>query len=498
MNQVDRSDFWLPQTPAVLTHEDERIRATPSRLNAEYSPSVTAGLVAMADSMAIMIAGGLLSLLLVPGPAVSFHYLGVSALAASIIVAAFTLSRLYEFDALVRPQQQLKKIILVGGLSFFFLYFALLTLSSYYFYAVGWRYGFVLAAVAAICAERWLVYRAIVSLARRGLVSRNMVVIGADPQATRILRTIRESNEPWVRMLGVFDDRWSRSSTEIDTYPVLGNIDDLVEFGQTLRIDDIIIALPWTEEARIAHLLAATRVLAANIHLGPDLAGHTFAACAHARRGGLSVTTIAAKPLQGWLSIAKLIEDKVVAAAALILLTPILVASAIAVKLESPGPILFRQKRFGFNNTLFEVYKFRTMHHRQRDEHADRLCQRNDARVTRVGRFLRRFSIDELPQLFNVLEGTMSIVGPRPHAVKAKAGGKLYTALAKYAERHRIKPGITGWAQINGWRGETDTEEKLTGRVNCDIYYIEHCSIAFDLRIILLTCFKVFSQENAY
>jgi Undecaprenyl-phosphate glucose phosphotransferase len=299
-------------------------------------------------------------------------------------------------------------------------------------------------------------------------------------------------------MLGVFDDRWSRSSAEVGTYPVLGNIDDLIEFGQTLRLDDIIVALPWTDEARIGRILAASRVLAANIHLGPDLAGHTFAGRPHAKRGGLFVITIAAKPLQGWLSIAKMIEDKLVAFAGLVLLSPILLASAIAVKLESPGPILFRQKRFGFNNALFDVYKFRTMHHVVRDQHAEELAHRNDARVTRVGRFLRRFSIDELPQLINVLEGTMSIVGPRPHAVKAKAGGKLYTALANYAERHRIKPGITGWAQINGWRGETDTQEKLAGRINCDMFYIEHCSIAFDLRIILLTCFKVFSSENAY
>lgn len=468
------------------------------RLNAEYSPNVTAGIVAAADSVAIMLAGGILYLILVQVSEISLHYLGVSALAAALIVMVFTLTRLYDFDALVRPEQQLKKIILVSGLSFFFLYLVLLMLSSYYFYAVGWRYGFVVASVAAVCGERWLVYRVIVSLARRGLVSRNMVVVGTNPQAGRVLRTIHEANEPWVRMLGVFDDRWSHRSAEIDTYPVLGNVDDLIDYGQTLRIDDIVIALPWTEEARIERVLAATRVLAANVHLGPDLAGHTFASHPLARRGGLSVITLAAKPLQGWLSIAKQIEDKVIAVIALVLLSPLLLASAVAIKLESPGPILFRQKRFGFNNRLFEVYKFRTMHHGQRDVHADTLCVRNDGRVTRVGRFLRRFSIDELPQLFNVLEGTMSIVGPRPHAVKARAGGKLYTALAKYAERHRIKPGITGWAQINGWRGETDTEEKLAGRVKCDIYYIEHFSIVFDLRIILLTCFKVFSSENAY
>jgi len=497
MNQTSEREMWTPDVVwADASFADAHGRA--GRLNAEYSPSITAGLVAAADSAAIILTGGILYLLLAFPREAFLPYFALSATAAAVIVAVFSLSRLYEFDALVRPTQQLKKIVLVGGLSFFFLYLALLTFSSYYAYAVGWRYGFVVAALSCIGGERWLFYRAIVSLARRGLISRNMVVVGSGPQARRALQTIRQSNEPWVRMLGVFDDRWSRSSMEVGAYPVLGNIDDLIEFGQTLRLDDIIVALPWTDEARIGRILAASRVLAANIHLGPDLAGHTFAGRPHAKRGGLFVITIAAKPLQGWLSIAKLIEDKLVALAGLVLLSPVLLASAIAVKLESPGPILFRQKRFGFNNALFDVYKFRTMYHVVRDEHAEELAHRNDARVTRVGRFLRRFSIDELPQLFNVLEGSMSIVGPRPHAVKAKAGGKLYTALANYAERHRIKPGITGWAQINGWRGETDTEAKLAGRINCDMFYIEHCSIAFDLRIILLTCFKVFSSENAY
>jgi len=181
------------------------------------------------------------------------------------------------------------------------------------------------------------------------------------------------------------------------------------------------------------------------------------------------------------------------------LISPLMMAIALLIRFDSPGPALFRQKRYGFNNHLIEVLKFRTMYQEKSDANGERLTQRDDPRITRVGAFLRRTSLDELPQFLNVLRGDMSIVGPRPHALSAKAGTLLYQEAVKYYDaRHRMKPGITGWAQVNGWRGETDTLEQIRKRVEHDLYYIEHWSIALDLRIIARTIVGGFTGRNAF
>jgi lipopolysaccharide/colanic/teichoic acid biosynthesis glycosyltransferase len=176
-----------------------------------------------------------------------------------------------------------------------------------------------------------------------------------------------------------------------------------------------------------------------------------------------------------------------------------MLATAAAVKIESRGPVIFRQRRYGFNNELIEIYKFRSMYVDLSDAHASRLVTKDDPRVTRVGRFIRKTSLDELPQLFNVLTGQLSIVGPRPHATQAKAADALYEQVADgYFARHKVKPGITGWAQVNGWRGETDTREKLEQRVKYDLEYIDQWSLWFDIKIILKTPFALLRSENAY
>jgi lipopolysaccharide/colanic/teichoic acid biosynthesis glycosyltransferase len=174
-------------------------------------------------------------------------------------------------------------------------------------------------------------------------------------------------------------------------------------------------------------------------------------------------------------------------------------AVAIAIKLDSKGPVLFRQKRFGFNNELIEVYKFRSMYTDMTDANASKLVTKGDPRVTKVGRIIRKTSLDELPQLLNVMKGQLSLVGPRPHALQAKADNRLYHDVVDgYFARHKMKPGITGWAQINGWRGETDTPEKIQKRVECDIYYIENWSVFLDLYILFRTPFSLMSTDNAY
>src|SRR5205085_6037613 len=206
------------------------------------------------------------------------------------------------------------------------------------------------------------------------------------------------------------------------------------------------------------------------------------------------------RPIADWDVVMKSLFDKVVGSLALIALSPVMLLVALAIKLDSRGPVLFKQKRYGFNNELIEVYKFRSMYVDQSDATAAKLVTKNDPRVTRVGRFIRRTSIDELPQLFNVVfKGDLSLVGPRPHALHAKAENRLYDQVVDgYFARHKVKPGITGWAQINGWRGETDTEEKIQRRVEFDLYYIENWSVFFDFYIVAMTPFALLKSENAY
>jgi lipopolysaccharide/colanic/teichoic acid biosynthesis glycosyltransferase len=184
---------------------------------------------------------------------------------------------------------------------------------------------------------------------------------------------------------------------------------------------------------------------------------------------------------------------------ALALLWPVFIGAAIAVKVSSPGPIIFRQKRHGFNNETIEVYKFRSMYTHMSDPTARNAVTKGDPRVTPVGRFLRKSSIDELPQIFNVLKGQLSLVGPRPHAVLAQTANRTYSDVVEgYFARHRVKPGVTGWAQINGWRGEIDNDEKIKFRTAFDLYYIENWSLWFDLKILFLTPIRLLNTENAY
>jgi exopolysaccharide biosynthesis polyprenyl glycosylphosphotransferase len=205
------------------------------------------------------------------------------------------------------------------------------------------------------------------------------------------------------------------------------------------------------------------------------------------------------RPIADWDVVVKGVFDRVVGAVLLLMLSPVMLAVALAVKLTSPGPVFFRQKRHGFNNEVIEVYKFRSMYTDQCDHAANKIVTKGDPRVTPVGRFIRKSSLDELPQLINVVKGDLSLVGPRPHALQAKAANTLYDQVVDgYFARHKVKPGMTGWAQINGWRGETDTNEKIQRRVEHDLYYIENWSVFFDLQILAMTPLALFKTENAY
>jgi Undecaprenyl-phosphate glucose phosphotransferase len=332
---------------------------------------------------------------------------------------------------------------------------------------------------------------------RRGRLATRIALIGAGAQAGPLVRAIR-GGAPALRLVGIFDERRTRIPEAVAGCPVLGTLDDLAALTRRGAVDLVVVALPHHAAARRLACLERMRELPVNVRLSPDLPGLEVGPCGTAELAGLPLLRVFDRPLDGTGWLVKAAEDRLLAALALLLTAPLMLAVAFLVWLDSPGPVLYRQQRFGFDSRPIGVLKFRTMHVEscEPDGGALTTTRRNDPRVTRVGRFLRRTSLDELPQFWNVLRGEMSIVGPRPHAT---AQNHAFAALVDgYLARHRVKPGITGWAQVHGLRGEADTLARMQERVRYDLDYIENWSLLLDLRIILRTLVVGFSHPNAY
>lgn len=460
------------------------------RQNIEYSPSVAAGLVAAGDFVAIL----LTSLFAISRTGLdalaSGGYAVMSVSAAVVIQSACAYFDLYNFDDLIHPIDRLRWLAASCCSAVPLLYLGA------YSYALPdpllWCLVSGVMIGVVLFGERWAAYKTIYLLSRCGLATRNVVISGCDTQRERLLQVLGGARRPWNRILGIFDDS-GNSAENFDRHLKIDSAEGLIDLSRHTRIDDVFLAPGTGETATAKSPLDALRVLPANIYTSTDRTYTTGKLVSV-----LTATRLSAKPLTGWVAVVKATEDMIIATCGLLLLAPLMVSVAFAIKLESEGPVLFRQRRFGFNNQIIEIYKFRTMFNEQRDDDAEQLTRKGDSRITPLGRLLRRTGIDELPQLFNVLRRDMSIIGPRPHAMKARSGGKPYDEVAfRYAERHKIKPGITGWAQVNGWRGDADGEEGLRRRVECDIYYMEHWSIAFDILIMIRTLVVLVSGRGA-
>lgn len=335
--------------------------------------------------------------------------------------------------------------------------------------------------------------------ARDARLARRTVVVGTTEHGQRLARHLSGCPDICMRVVGFVDDDHGVTPSHVAPYPVLGDIAYLVRMIRRNEVDQVVIALPWSERERIMRLLGKLAQTPVDIRLAPELLSFEFVGQRAETVAGIPLLRMLDRPVSGTAALLKAAEDLILSGLLLVACAPVMVAIAFAIKLDSPGPVFFRQMRYGFNDNLIRVWKFRTMQHSLSDPTAATLTRRNDPRVTRVGRFLRRTSLDELPQLFNVFHSEMSLVGPRPHALEAKAGDQPYQdVMDNYAARHRVKPGLTGWAQINGWRGETDTCEKLKRRVEHDLYYIEHWSLWLDLRILARTVWVVLSTRNAF
>jgi len=441
------------------------------------------------------------ALYVLPGSELDNRYPGTIVLGA--LVAMFVAHRLgaYRLESAFSRSLGAERAVAAWAMTFGLFLAVAFALKISDFYSRVWATSWLLSAASLMLLGRYGLSFLTLRWASQGRFAFRTLIVGVGEQAKELAAHLTARGDARTRIVGFVDDRGGRlrSSQEVNGYPIIADIGRMLTLIRQDIADEVIIALPWSQAQRVQELTMLLATTPVRIRLAPDLAGFHFADRRIATRAGVPMLTLFDRPISGWSSVFKWIEDRAIALAALAFVAPLMLVVAAAIKLDSPGPVLFKQRRFGFNDRLIEVWKFRTM--AVDDDDGDTLLQatRDDPRVTRVGRFLRKSSIDELPQLLNVLRGDMSIVGPRPHAVATRAAGKLFQDIVdRYAARHRVKPGITGWAQVNGWRGETDTVDKIRKRVEFDLYYIDNWSVWFDFYIILRTFTAIFRTNNAY
>jgi len=360
---------------------------------------------------------------------------------------------------------------------------------------LAWFFGsFVLFGI-----ERLILLTLFQQLMQRGVFLQNAVILGATENGQRLAEYLAQHQDIRSGVTGFIDDRIGRLPKVLCNLPLLGNSSDLERLIREEKVTQVLVALPWSAENRMAYVIRELRRLPVNVLLVPDMVAFRHAHNRITEVANLPMFNASEVPLRGWSPFFKRLEDMILSSIALVLLSPVMLLVALAIKLDSRGPVLFKQKRYGYNNRLIQVYKFRSKHQHMSDANAEKQTTRGDPRITRVGRFIRKTSLDELPQLFNVFGGSMSMVGPRPHATATKAAGILFEeAVKEYTSRHRVKPGITGLAQINGYRGETDTLEKIEKRVEFDLEYIENWSVWFDLYILFRTVPSVIMTREAF
>jgi Undecaprenyl-phosphate glucose phosphotransferase len=512
MNEIDPSSRF--SVDAVRKFEGEApladgkaaLNHVASQVAAQYrrdtmSPVMVSGVLRLVEFAMLSLSGIVLYAIYVGiGTHLFWHYPAIVFGGSLLAVILFEFSDLYQISALLKPVRKTGRLLLVWSGAF-----AVLALTGFFLkissdFSRLWLGSWFVAGFVLLIGLRLFLSRMVRRWARNGRMERRAVIVGGGKSAELLIRSVEQQADNDIRICGIFDDRDDRRSPPVVAgYPKLGNIAELIEFARIARIDMLIVSLPITAETRVLSLLKKLWVLPVDIRLSAHSNQLRFRPRSYSYIGSVPMLDIFDKPINDWDSVAKRAFDIIFSLIGIVLFSPIMIATAIAIKLDSKGPVIFRQKRHGFNNEVIDVLKFRSMHVQHSDPTAKKAVTRNDPRVTRVGRFIRKTSIDELPQFFNALFGSLSLVGPRPHAVYAQTHNRLYTEVVDgYFARHRVKPGVTGWAQISGWRGEMDTDEKIKMRTEFDLFYIENWSLWFDLKIMLMTPIKLLNTENAY
>lgn len=509
MTTLTPHNLQKPGFPGDLPSETERLLAAARDLQCSPAPPVISrvvleGLVRMAEFLLILLVGlGVFFFSAVPSHRHDSSYfllLGLPPIAAG---AVLTIQAIGLYKISIFRTFPAKALRLAAGLACVF-GIAFVAIANFRLETVYPR-AFLLAwfccGLVALGCERTALALLVDRLIRMGRLVRRTVLVGGGSAADSLLQQLARQTQADLQVLGIFDDRTDgRSPTVVAGFPKLGTVDDLLEFARRTRIDLVIFTLPITAEQRLLEMLRKLWILPIDIRLAAHRNEPRFRPHSYSYIGTVPLIDIFDRPIADWDLVLKYCFDRIVGAVLLVLLAPLMAAVALAIKLDSKGTVLFKQKRYGFNNEVIEIYKFRSMHADALDFGAAKLVTKGDPRVTRVGRILRKTSLDELPQLFNVVfHGNLSLVGPRPHALRAKAAERQYDEVVDgYFARHRVRPGITGWAQIHGWRGETDTPDKIQGRVECDLYYIENWSILLDIYILFATPSALFETRNAY
>jgi Undecaprenyl-phosphate glucose phosphotransferase len=422
-----------------------------------------------------------------------------SLLAATVFTGVFERLGGYQSKQLAKLNWQVTRVVMTWGFTVAVLLLVAFLSKTSEIYSRGWAVVWIVATPILLLVGRCLFRGAMATQAGGRYLARNIAVVGAGDEGQRLIARLSEEQDKSVVIRGVFDDRKSRLPSSVCGFGVRGSTDDLLKFARQATIDEVIIALPLDAQQRLRSICDKMKALAIDVRLSLEPLVETFNVRGLGYVGTVPLLEVVNRPLKNWRAVVKWIEDRLLGALLLLSAGPLMTVIAILIKLDGPGPVFFVQRRFGFNNEVISVLKFRTMHVSCSDPSGAQRTIRHDPRVTRLGRILRWLSFDELPQLINVVRGDMSLVGPRPHAVAMKAGDRLYCeAVKEYLHRHRVKPGITGWAQVNGLRGEVDTLDKAHARVAHDLYYIEHWSPWLDLKILLKTAGILTSRENAY
>ena len=511
MNEIDPKLRFSMQ--AVRKHEDLGSKGQATALNpmAQYiaahyrqdttSPIMVSGTLRLIEFALLIITGAVIYVWQIGiGGHMAWEYPAVIFGGSLLTVILIEFTHGYDIPTLRGPMSYLGRLLLVWAGAFALLALAGFVMKISENFSRMWFGTWFLTGFGAILTLRIFMSSLVKRWARNGRMERRAVIVGGGKDAETLIRNIEAQADNDIRICGIFDDRDNtRSPPIVAGYPKLGTIAELIEFARIARIDMLIVSLPLTAESRVLSLLKKLWVLPVDIRLSAHSNQLRFRPRSYSYIGAVPMLDIFDKPINDWDSVAKRAFDIVFSLLGIIVLSPIMLMTAIAIKLDSKGPVLFKQKRHGFNNEVIEVYKFRSMYADRSDPSAKQAVTKGDPRVTRVGRFIRKTSIDELPQFFNALFGSLSLVGPRPHAVAAQTHNLLYNEVVDgYFARHRVKPGVTGWAQINGWRGEMDTDEKIKMRTEYDLYYIENWSLWFDLKILFLTPVRLLNTENAY
>lgn len=485
-------------SPVVLSAAAERIVQMPSETT--YSGMVIVGVSQLIEALLLATLGFAIFGAYV-GAAEAFFYvpLIISAVVAANVL--FNAARTHRVPAYRTLVDQCGRVLAGWSVVFTILLVGIFLFKAQDFVSRVWLISWYASGAVVLVIFRVSLRTLVRRWTAEGKLRRRTVIVGGGKDAEALIASLQKGADSDIQLFGLFDDRNDdRSPESVASLPKLGKVADLIEFARRTRVDLVIVSMPLSAEKRVLEMLKQLWVLPVDIRLSAHMSQLRFTSKAYSYVGDVPVFDMADRPISDWNLVFKWVFDRVVAVVALILLSPVMLVTAIAIKLESKGPVIFKQKRHGFNNELIEVYKFRSMYTDRSDANASKLVTKDDPRVTRVGKFIRKTSIDELPQFINVLQGRLSVVGPRPHALQAKAANQLYyEAVDGYFARHKVKPGITGWAQINGWRGETDTVDKIMQRVQFDLHYIENWSIVMDLYILLMTPVSLLSRsENAY